>query len=523
MIRGLESADRRRGGMLHSTFTAHTNPSPIPALLHARAIERFERRRQRRILAAKLLLLAGALWVIVLRIGVPHLARPLGAALLMVLVPWACAFAIALGIFFAISWDDFGDLLLSALRASAPAMWFTPAMLLLSKPSFGAVLVGLLLVANTTRVLVSRSAPHNLAPSRPPASRRKRERLFGYGTVETGPSFWREGLPAVISAFALQTGLCGSWAGHPIYAAVLIASGVAIWTWSSISRGASRRHEDPLSHWPLNIALTLLLTTSLSIAQMPASGPPVDSGLLETMRRMTGGWQFRGAPEVQAPKRSVARLVSARRDTSMRDTSIKELRKREIGGPVADMVPGVILRVEAKPVRQVLAAPPPAHARHSRSYSIDRPLDIPFTGEYQVFPESSAHLKHDWAVESGTLLDHVYATTLGGSLETEAFQRFHPPIDFAGCGKIGLVFVSEEEGPFGVTMQLAVEDGLIDLGTEMVGFDRQSEETLEFTVPPGHGNLVVGALRASFHRVPQQGRQSMKVVVRRFILAPRGQ
>jgi hypothetical protein len=54
---------------------------------------------------------------------------------------------------------DFGDLLAAAVRASAPAMWFPPAMPLVTAPWAGARLAGVLLVANTVRLLFSRRPP----------------------------------------------------------------------------------------------------------------------------------------------------------------------------------------------------------------------------------------------------------------------------------------------------------------------------------------------------------------------------
>ena len=478
-------------------------------LSKAPAIKRVNRRR-RYVLAVEAALAVAALWLIGPRLAALRVAGPVGAALLLVLLSWGCAFVIELTIFFAVSWDDFLDLLLSSLCASAPAMWFAPAILLLATPSRFALAMGLLLVANTMRLLVSRNVPQKLAPVTLPP--RRRDRLFRYATSATDAPFWREALPPVLGALALQMGLCGIWTGHQLYSAALIACGAAIWTWSSIARGAMRRNEKRASHWLLSVALTFLLATVLSFAQVGGS----ELGLLETMRRAWQQLQYEPPPKPpQVSRPTVARLISPQRNAAE-----KAIPKKTIGAPGTDLTPGVILR-EAKPLREPLSAPPSTRTRNNKPGVADQPVTIPFSGEYRLYPSSSAGLKHGWSVESGTLLEHVYSTTLGGSLETEAFQRFHPPVDFAGCGKIRLTLASEEEGPFGVTMELAVEDGLVDLGSEAMWFDRRGEETLEFTVPAGSRNLLVGAIRMVFHRIPRQGGQSMRVAVRGFTLVPR--
>ncbi len=165
-----------------------------------------------------------------------------------------------------------------------------------------------------------------------------------------------------------------------------------------------------------------------------------ETGFIETLSGLSQ--QLAHGPDiaVQAPKKAVARIVSP-----LRAAAQKALQKQTIAAPGADLVPGVILRVEAKPSRLALMRVPVVRGRPAKT-TVEHPLTFPFTGEYRLFPTSSALLHHEWAIESGTLLEHEYATSGGGSLETEAFERFHPPIDFSNCGKVRLVFVSEEDG-----------------------------------------------------------------------------
>ncbi len=129
MIRGPLSRYRsRQAPGVTLTLVPLARFMPPDGLSRARAIERFDRRRRRVVLAVEAALVIGALWLVGPRVGrglaaLPFVG-PLGAALLLVLFSWVCAFAIKLSIFIAVSWDDFRDLAHSSLRASAPAMWF---------------------------------------------------------------------------------------------------------------------------------------------------------------------------------------------------------------------------------------------------------------------------------------------------------------------------------------------------------------------------------------------------------------
>jgi hypothetical protein len=330
-------------------------------------------------------------------------------------------------------------------------------------------------------------------------------------------------IPPITGALALQTGLFAIWVGRPLLAALLMACGAAIWTWSSLSRGAmDRQSEARPSHWLLGILLTVVLTTSLSFVQIQMQLPPEGESstppkLLETMQFV---WQELENPPPQKPP------VRKQRATRVAKTPAKGSKtvatKKEIAGGASGptLVPGVIVRPELRPQRRLLFVMPGARGR-SKAAAVEQVVSIPFTGEYQVFPTSSAHLQHEWAVDHGTLFENAYMTAGGGTLETEAYQPFSQPVDFANCGKIQLVITSEEEGPFAASMQLITGGNAMDLGLEMTGFDRLPEESLEFVVPKAEQPLPVSAVRIAFHRVPKQGTQSMKVVVQRFTLIPR--
>jgi hypothetical protein len=459
-------------------------------VIQARAIAR----RQRSIMAIEAALVAAAIW----RIG-PGLAAVRIAPMLLF---WACAFAIQLFVFIAISWDDFLDVLLASLTGSAAAMWFAPAIILLSLRSHPAMETGLLLVAGATTLLVSRNAPQKLAPQPPSPS--PSHRMFRDIAPPDVP-FSKQMLVPFAGALAVQLSVCAIWAGQPLVAAILMACGAGFWTWSSMTRGAIRRRNATRpSHWLLSILVTLLLTTLLSMAQ--TSGDP---GVREMMSRI-----WHQLVNSEAPRQALAPQQAHPRDQRIASDPGKAI---SAGG--SSLAPGVILIPLRKQPFVLLI--PPAARKHPTVTQIQKPLTFPFTGEYRLFPASSARVKHSWATENGTPLESLYATTGGGALDTEAWQTLNPPIDFSNCGKVLLEIVHAEDGPFGASMKLSTARGSTDLGYAVAGLDRRPKETLEFIVPPQPAGLHTQAIRVNFRRIPEQGPQSMKVDIQQFTMVPR--
>jgi hypothetical protein len=498
-----------------------TRPTSAPTVSQ-RAIARYDRRRRRIILAIEAILLLAIVWLVGPRLAALRAAMPAVAAALLVLFFWACAFALELGVFVAVSWDDFRDLALASLRASAPAMWLAPAILLLTSSHYAAKAAGLALVAYATWSLLSRKTPQKLQPNEA-ADWARHHRFFRESMTASYPTFRKESLPPILGALALQTGVCGIIGGRPILAAPLIALGAAFWTWWSIVRGAVERREiDRPSHWLLSVLLILLLTLSfateqirMQVAEMQAAAPAGDAPdpeLADVFQHVWKELEEAPKPDPQKPrKKNVTHLTQPNRSAATREIAG--------GGGGAYLAPGVIVRPEAPQPKLEFSMGGTTHAQPA-PVAADRKLNMAFSGEYQIFPTSSRRLQHDWAMESGTLLDHLYATAAGGSLETEAYQRLAPPVDFTHCGQIRVTLASDESAPFAVEVHLVTRTGEVDLGTEICGLERGKEETLVFAVPQS-GDLLANAIRIGFHRIPAQGKQSVKVDLRWFTLVPR--
>jgi hypothetical protein len=432
----------------------------------------------------------------------PSEAGLLWRALFYALSAWVCAFGITFWVYLATSLADSRKLLLTSLSSSAPAVWFSPATLLLSTLTPIGVALGLLLVANTGRSLVSRRPPQRRAAGR--VAKRRDTPLELFRDLQVKPAFSSlETVPVFLGAFALQAGLWAILTGYVLLSAALFAGGAAIWTRSSIAKGVYRpREEANLKYAFLNLVLALILATALPAWQWgtiaDTAGDFAISRLIPNTRA-TQRQAHESKTKLQAPKQSLSRIVSP---------------KEHRGAPSKDGFPGLVL--------QDKAGSQPKIRRVQGHSSLSQPFTIPFTGEYHLFRTVSGQLPPHSMVKKGTPLDAVYITTNGGLMQMEAYQTFDPPIDLAGCGSIQLALFSGEVFPASASLQLVEGARMEDLGSDIFGLIASTEEALEYTVPASPHRPQVNAIRVVFHPNPTQRSQSMRVAIRRFVLMPRG-
>ena len=429
------------------------------------------------------------------------LSTLIGHAVSYELFAWSLVAAITLWLYLGASLAPFLELLFAALGSSAPAMWLVPAILLLSAQTDAGTAIGLVLVANTVRLLVSRKAPQRRGSPPPRVARSAPAPLFRHAGG-LAASFPAQASRLILGAFAIEAGICAVWAEYPLLAAALIAGGAAIWTLTSIARGAYQpRAESNLPHFLLSISLTLLLLIGLPIGRLGAPEPVGDSGLLDMARRVFHGLSRASEPTIPVAKQSATPVFTP---------------PKQIGKHGANGYPGAILRPEPQSGRTIWGGLRNAGA----PVLLSQPYVIPFTGEYHLFPSSYLHLPDDWVMYRGTPLDGLYGTLNGGPLQTEAYQRLEPPVDFSNCGAVRLTLSSGELFPASATMQLLTAGRSEDLGPEIFGLDPASEETLEFAVPASLRHQV-NAIRVVFHRNPAQRDKNARVAVRQFTLVPR--
>lgn len=427
---------------------------------------------------------------------------PVLRTVLYVATAWAIAAGVTFLAFLAVSLDDIGDVVRTAIRGSAPAMWFAPALLLLATPNRSAEFCAMALIAAASCLVAAQRAPrrHIMADSLEPGS----PTLFRDLAVQQGRGSL---LPVTLGALSLQVGLWCWYAEYRLEAAALVSLAMFAWTRSWVMRSAAResRRGSPVRSLGA-LALVLLLTLGGSVAsfeETPVAPIEAESADLFEQSRRTLERLARPEP-TKAPERE--------------SSAIPVVTAHEQGAVGHGGIPGVILRPKAKPRRQFLRLAPPMPGMN---HLFSDPLTFPFTGEYHIFRSSSGSLPDGAPVQDGTPLEAVYVTTNGGAMETQAYQPLIPPVDFSRCGQVRLTLRSGEVFPGGAALQLLSEAGLENLGTQVFGMDANREETLPYFVPDSPRRVPVKALRVVFLHDPSQVAKSTKVEIVGFTLVPR--
>lgn len=413
----------------------------------------------------------------------------IASALAFVCLAWGCGTAIAFLHSLAVSLEGLPILWRRAVRVSAPAMWITPAALFLSGWSLLGAIVGVVLVANTARLLVSRMLPRAGQHDK----RRSIARLFRDWQVRTGV-LCGESTPVIVGAFALQGAVIAILQRRPFVAAGLAGITAAVWTLSSIKRRAyDPRVEPGARRTMMSVALTLLITIGVSVPLL----------------------QLRAEAAREAAERGAADRASVPETAGAVKISHAVPRVLLSG---KELVPGVILVPQVKRPAQ-----PRIRLMGSRLgiATGTQSLNFPFTGEYHLFPTSSGRLQPGSVVYPGTPLDAVYATLGGSPLETHGYQKLNPPMDFSNCARIQMTIVSGERSPSYAVLQLVHEAGVLDLGSDIFALESGPEETLTFPVPQTGRRLLVSAIRAAFYHDPTHREESTRVAIERFTMVPR--
>jgi hypothetical protein len=379
------------------------------------------------------------------------------ASLLIVLLNWAIMAGIFLLVYLALSLEDFAPILTAAILSAVPAMWFVPALALLGTRDLLWTATGLLLVSNSVRLLILRALSRRDELSVKRRRRRSRPEKDDSNIL-------------IFGAMALQAGIAWVWFGAGLIAAILVATGIATWTLAAISRGVYRPRKKTDS--VLRAVLTLIL--AVAIAGLHKGQSPVYKVARQPARR--------AVTRVFAPAREV----------------------------FVDGVDGVILRPEV--VRPLSVTLPRVSVRivtPSRSL-------IGFSGEYRLYPASTRDLKKHWSYEKAAPVNVVYATVSGGPLQTEAYQKLDPPVDFSACRALQVILVSHEQSPAAVTVQLVGDRPTPELGPEIFGLGQSSEETIEFTLPDHMRQVRVNAIRVLFNCIQEDCSRSLRVAVLGF-------
>jgi hypothetical protein len=483
------------------------------------------------LLVAQFLALALAIWLVCaewapLAVNDSPI-RLVGKAFLYLTLAWVGAFGMTLWTYMAISLDETRDLVRAAMRAALHALWFVPALLLVNPPADrGVALIGMLVMVNAARLVVS-----NPPPQRRLLSRRKwrtTHRLFGEARIQRSV-FSKESIPAIVGAVALQIGGFSWWLGYPQWASPMFAAGVACWTWVSITRGAYLGHRRiHVVHRVMSVMMVVLFAIAFTVVRVDLDTGATGGAAGNAVGNAPGSGNAPGPGWLDATRQEMQSLINpppppkaAAATTGMRGRAptrlvTATLEPDQLG---KDGIPGLILQ-PGKKRPQALNLPP--MYKMQVTLNPRKPTSIPFTGEYHLFRESSANIPPGSVQRPGSPMDAIYVTTNGTPMETDAYQDFDPPVDFAPCAKIKLTLTSGEVFPASATIILVGAEKVGEMGPEIFGMSSDPEETLEFTVPPGAAGLPVKGIRIIFRHNPMEASHSTQVAIQRFTFVPKG-
>lgn len=434
------------------------------------------------------------------RLGQQSLARLIGEALLYVTLAWVCAAAITLCIYLVVSLADLKLLIRASVRSSVSAMWFAPAIVLLSAGSAAAVAASILLVVSATRILVSQWIPMG-AEIRPAPAGLRLDLMFYSAELEQA-SFSLNSIPVLAVSFAIQAGMVAALWHYWLLAAALFAAGTAILTSLSIVTGAYQPEKVPtLPLSMFSVVLTFLLAAALSV------------GGVRALREKAASSE----PDPKYPaKQSAPRVtrliikVAAPANATV-----------EIGG---GSFPGVVLLTEVKP-EVTLILPPSPHTGVFGSM-LAGPVGIPFSGEYWMFKPPLARPPANSFVRRGSPSELSFITTDGAPMEMAARQNMGYAIDVKCCSKIQLVISDADRYPGTVSLELilinteASETQFESLGTSLVNPYASHGDIVSFPIPSFTKLQRFDEVEVLFHRDRFRADKSARISIERLTLVP---
>jgi hypothetical protein len=424
---------------------------------------------------------------ILLRLVFQSWSRLIAQALGYAMLACAVSAALTLALYLAIARSRHGAVLAMLLRTSATAVWFAPAVLLLSVFSPLALAAAVVLVVSATRLLYSEWQP--LPSDSPP-------RLVP-GISSTG------------CAAALQAAVTCGLLTRPIAAAVFGCLTVSLFTLSSLNSGRVEvETAQPLPKSIFGLLLTILLAAGLTTIGVGISGAGSSGANSATSR---------GDSRPSVPSAYVLPPPSG------------EIGIAETG------YPGVILWPEVKP-QITLVMPLPSWYRSPVSPAPTVPASIIFSGEYWLFrppnvrpPQHSYFLKASPLALSFMSLDRV-------PLRMEAHQKLEHAVDLRCCSAIQIEVSNADRYPGTVMLELVLTDATprgtqsLVVGTAEVaswprwnnrGSDGTVSETLNFNVPRTISLPEFNQVGVVFHLDPLRNNRSARISIERFVLVPR--
>ena len=431
------------------------------------------------------------------RFGLPSLAGLASEAILYVVLAWICGAITTFWVYFVVSLADLPRATRFSLRTSTPAMWFAPAIVLLSAPLAGAFAVSLFLVANATRLLISQWSVIDSPLAGTEPVRIEPAILFRTAGPDAAFVSWNKA-PVLMGSFTAQAGLVALLWRHPFLAAALFALSTAILTSLSIATGAYRPGKPPaLPHHALSVVWTFLLAAAITFGGIAVRGRSGAGSHADSDSSGTGD--------------SSAKLPVA-------DPLAPPDESTGLGGDY----PGVILLPELKPYTTLFV---PVRAAPGKVGAMPRPVGIPFSGVYWMFRWPATRPPRRSIVRRGSASELSFHTTDGWPMEMEAHQKLEPPVSVHCCSQIQLAVQAADQYTGTVWLELILIDTETadlsqSLGTAALGSPSPAVQILSFRIPPVTPLRKFDEIKVAFRRSRLRADKSARVAIERFVLVP---
>ncbi len=427
------------------------------------------------------------------------LASLAGEAMGAVAIAWLAGGLLTFCIYMVVALDEVRDTTRFSMRSSAPAMWFAPAIILLSAPFAAAFVVSLVLITYATRLLVAQWVGIESPIRRLEPVQGGNSFLFDSSRLE-GAVFRQDRGWVLACSLTAQVGVVALLWHHPLRAAACLATSTGILTSLAIVTGAYRPARLPgLPSSLLSVPMTFLLAAALSF------------GGIVVGRGYAGGSASAAGTDTNAGNQAATRPVS---DTDPR---------RDEGDAFGGDFPGVVLLPELKP--HVLLVPVPTSPAVF-SAALTRPVGIAFSGEYWLFrpPRTRPPLRS--FIRRGNPAEISFHTTDGTPLNMEAHQKLDPPVELRCCSGIQLALSNTDHSPGAISVELILIDNepvrsqFASLGAVALESSATFSQTLNFAIPHTIDLWKFDEFRVVFHRDIIRMDRSAKIAIERFVLVP---
>jgi hypothetical protein len=432
-------------------------------------------------------------------------------AALYAVIAWAAGAAITLVLYLGVRQWEHEDVIRATLRTSSAAIWFAPSVILLTALSPAAIAAAMVLIITATRLLYHEWCIKNPARPEPPAP----SGLFAAVQLPP-PNFWRDVAPGFAASLAIQTGVAAVMLRRPLLAGTAFVMSVSIATlFAMTSRAVPPKQPQSLPRSILGVLLTIVMAVGLTVAGM----------IPRWMRGDGSGFGF----GLGAGNASGSAPVPMRQGYD----SSPDLPKAT-GAALADGgFPGVILWPEIKPYA-TLIAPMPQRADGLATVE-QRPMSIPFSGEYWMFRWPFARPPKTSLVQRGTPSAVSFRTTDQRPLQMEAHHKLDQLVSLDCCRMIQLSIRNADRFPNTISLELVLINNelpaspSVSLGREIVASvpDLRKDpvvavaEMVSFAIPPSPPIPAFDELKIVFFRDRRRMDQSAKVAIERFVLLPR--